>query len=152
CCWWCGTPSPCCRRWATPARRTSPGGGWGSCTGSAGGCGTATCRPRRTAGRSPERCSIARGATSRLISAAFSWPAKRASRKANGMTAQRCTCGFTEANADDETIVDHLLRVFTPDDDKGADGQVHLEGNRELACLCGFRAGTTGELDSHFLE
>jgi hypothetical protein len=68
------------------------------------------------------------------------------------MTAQRCTCGFTEANADDETIVDHLLRVFTPDDDKGADGQVHLEGNRELACLCGFRAGTTGELDSHFLE
>lgn len=68
------------------------------------------------------------------------------------MTAQRCTCGFTESNGDDETIGDHLLRVFTPEDDKGADGQVHLEGDTGLTCLCGFRAHAAGELDSHFLE
>ena len=68
------------------------------------------------------------------------------------MTIQRCMCGFTETNADDETIRDHFLRVFTPEDDKGADGQVHLEGDPELTCLCGFRASTAGELDSHFLE
>jgi hypothetical protein len=64
----------------------------------------------------------------------------------------RCSCGFTEANEFDETIADHLLRVFTPDDNRGADRQVHLEGSPGLACLCGFRATTPGELDSHFLE
>ena len=68
------------------------------------------------------------------------------------MTGQRCACGFTEANAEGETIADHLLRVFTPDDDKGADGRVHLEGEPRLACLCGFRAIAPAELDSHFLE
>ena len=68
------------------------------------------------------------------------------------MTAQRCACGFTEADGDDETVVDHLLWTFTPQDNKGADGQVHLEGHPELVCLCGFRASTAGELDSHFLE
>jgi hypothetical protein len=67
-------------------------------------------------------------------------------------TAHRCTCGFTEADEDDETIGDHLLRVFTPAGDKGADGRVHLEGNPGLACLCGFKASTAGELDSHFLD
>jgi hypothetical protein len=77
---------------------------------------------------------------------------KAESRKANGMTVQRCTCGFTEANEEGETFGDHLLRVFTPIDDKGADGQVHLEGSPELTCLCGFRASTAEELDSHFLE
>jgi hypothetical protein len=68
------------------------------------------------------------------------------------MTAQRCICGFTEADADDETIADHLLLVFAPEDDKGADGQVHLEGDPGLTCLCGFSASSAGELDSHFLE
>jgi hypothetical protein len=68
------------------------------------------------------------------------------------MTAQRCTCGFTESNGDDEAIGDHLLRVFTLEDDTGTDGRVHLEGNPELTCLCGFRADTAEELDSHFLE
>jgi len=67
------------------------------------------------------------------------------------MAGARCTCGFTEANGDDETIGDHLLRMFTPDDDKGADGRAHLEGDPGLTCLCGFIASTTGELDSHFL-
>ena len=68
------------------------------------------------------------------------------------MTAQRCTCGFTEADEVDETVVDHLLWVFTPQGDTGADGRVHLEGTSELTCLCGFRAGMAEELDSHFLE
>jgi hypothetical protein len=70
----------------------------------------------------------------------------------NYVTAQRCTCDFTEIDGDDETIGDHFLQVFTPEDDKGADGQVHLEGNPALMCLCGFRASTLEELDSHFLE
>jgi hypothetical protein len=39
----------------------------------------------------------------------------------------RCSRGFTEAEGVDETIGDHLLQVFTPEGDKGADGQVHLE-------------------------
>jgi hypothetical protein len=68
------------------------------------------------------------------------------------MADARCTCGFTETHGDDETIVDHFLRVFTPEDDKGADGQVHLEGNPGLTCLCGFKATTTKELDCHFLD
>jgi hypothetical protein len=42
--------------------------------------------------------------------------------------------------------------VFTPEDDKGTDGQVHLEGDAELTCLCGLRASTPEELDAHFLE
>ena len=68
------------------------------------------------------------------------------------MTVHRCTCGFTEASEDDEMIVDHFLRVFALEGDKGADGQVHLEGKPAWACLCGFRASMSGELDSHFLE
>jgi hypothetical protein len=68
------------------------------------------------------------------------------------MAGAHCTCGFTEADGRDETIGDHLLDVFAPEDDKGADGRVHLEGEVRLACLCGFSATTTGELDSHFLD
>ncbi len=68
------------------------------------------------------------------------------------MPGAQCSCGFTVVNGDDETIEDHLLSVFTPEGDKGTDGQAHLEGEAELACLCGLRAGTAGELDSHFLE
>ena len=67
------------------------------------------------------------------------------------MAITRCSCGFAEANGDDETMGDHLLWVFTPEGDKGTDGRVHLEGNPGLACLCGFRARTPAELDSHFL-
>ena len=68
------------------------------------------------------------------------------------MTTQRCTCGFTEANPEGETIADHLLRVFTPEDDKAPDGRIHLEGETSLACLCGFKASEPAELDSHFLQ
>lgn len=64
----------------------------------------------------------------------------------------RCSCGFSEVAGADEAITDHLLKVFAPEDDKGAAGQVHLEGDPGLTCLCGFRASGTAELDSHFLQ
>jgi hypothetical protein len=73
-------------------------------------------------------------------------------RKAPEMAHARCTCGFTEAEGMHETIGDHLLEVFAPEDDKGADGQAHFEGDPALTCRCGFRASTIAELDSHFLE
>jgi hypothetical protein len=37
-----------------------------------------------------------------------------------------------------------------PDDEKGTDGQVHLEGERNLTCLCGLVAAAPAELDAHF--
>ena len=52
----------------------------------------------------------------------------------------------------DETIGDHLLEVFAPEDDMGADGQAHFEGDPALTCRCGLRASAIAELDSHFLE
>src|SRR5438034_1049386 len=63
------------------------------------------------------------------------------------MAGARCSCGFIETNGADETIVDHLLWVFTPEDDKGTDGRVHLEGDLELACLCGLGASTPSGAD-----
>ena len=65
------------------------------------------------------------------------------------MADAQCTCGFTESG--DETMIDHLLRVFAADDDTGTDGLVHLEGEQLLTCLCGFAGATPGELDRHFL-
>ena len=67
------------------------------------------------------------------------------------MTSAQCVCGFTEDEAGDQTIDDHLFEVFASDDDKGADGLVHLEGNPALTCSCGLAAGTTSELDAHLL-
>jgi hypothetical protein len=64
------------------------------------------------------------------------------------MIAVQCSCGFTEL--DDEEITDHLQQVFAPDDSRGSDGLVHLEGDR-LACCCGFTAATPQELDGHLL-
>jgi hypothetical protein len=65
------------------------------------------------------------------------------------MLTMQCTCGFTELG--DETLHDHLQRVFEPADRRGNDGQVHEEGTR-LACLCGFAAVTGDRLDQHFLS
>jgi hypothetical protein len=62
-----------------------------------------------------------------------------------------CTCGFTEDEAADETISDHLLAVFTPGDDKGNDGRFHLEAEPDLTCLCGLATAMADELDAHFL-
>lgn len=67
------------------------------------------------------------------------------------MTAQRCSCGFTETASTDETISDHLVEVFAPEDGKAADGRVHLEGSAHLFCLCG-TGGSAQELDAHLLQ
>jgi hypothetical protein len=61
------------------------------------------------------------------------------------MADRRCSCGFSEAG--DETMDDHLLEVFAPDDGRGPDGRVHLEGDRGH-CLCG-AGGSAAELDAH---
>lgn len=67
------------------------------------------------------------------------------------MTAGQCVCGFTDDEAGDYTIGDHLLEVFVPQDDRGTDGSLHVEGERPLTCLCGLAAATAEELDAHFL-
>jgi hypothetical protein len=64
------------------------------------------------------------------------------------MRSPQCSCGFTELP--DESVTDHLLRVFEPADMRGNDGQVHEETDGH-ACSCGFAASTAGELDGHFL-
>ena len=64
------------------------------------------------------------------------------------MSDARCSCGFAEAG--EETIGDHLIEVFAPDDGKGRDGKVHLEGEASLFCMCG-AGGSATELDDHFL-
>lgn len=66
------------------------------------------------------------------------------------MTAQRCICGFSEVAGADETIEDHLMEVFAPEDGKGPDGRVHLEGETPLFCLCG-AGGSADRLDAHLL-
>jgi hypothetical protein len=65
------------------------------------------------------------------------------------MTPVNCTCGFTELA--DETLTDHLVWVFTPEDGLGNDGMLHEEtGHR--TCLCGLAATTPDDLDQHFLK
>ncbi len=66
------------------------------------------------------------------------------------MTAQQCSCGFTETASMDETIGDHLVEMFASQDGKAADGLVHLEGEADLFCLCG-TGGSATELDAHLL-
>jgi hypothetical protein len=66
------------------------------------------------------------------------------------MTAAQCSCGFTEDEAGDEAIGDHLLEVFAPQDGRAADGLVHMEGEADLFCMCGV-GGSADELDAHFL-
>ena len=66
------------------------------------------------------------------------------------MTDIRCSCGFAETVA--ETLTDHLLEVFTPDDSKGTDGKVHEEGTPALTCACGLTAASPEDLDIHFLQ
>lgn len=71
-------------------------------------------------------------------------------RKEDKLHTARCLCGFTEDA--DETIMDHLLRVFEPDDSRGTDGLVHEEVAPPLTCSCGFTAMTSADLDGHFLR
>jgi hypothetical protein len=65
------------------------------------------------------------------------------------LTTAECSCGFTEQ--EDETLIDHLHKVFTPDDMTSGDGLVHVESVAQK-CLCGFTATTPEGLDEHFLE
>lgn len=51
----------------------------------------------------------------------------------------------------DETIGDHLFEVFAPDDGRGPDGLVHLEGQASYFCMCG-AGGSTEKLDAHFRD
>ncbi len=67
------------------------------------------------------------------------------------MLPARCSCGFTEDASADYTIGDHLFEVFAPDDGKGPDGRVHLEGEIASFCLCG-AGGSAQKLDAHFAE
>jgi hypothetical protein len=67
------------------------------------------------------------------------------------MTGARCTCGFTEVASEDYTISDHMHEAFVPDDGKGPDGLVHLEGPTSFSCLCG-AGGSAEKLDAHFLK
>jgi hypothetical protein len=71
-------------------------------------------------------------------------------RKGDGMANGQCSCGFTETASVDETLADHLMEVFAPDDGKGPDGRVHLEGEVSLFCLCGI-GGSAERLDDHLL-
>jgi hypothetical protein len=66
------------------------------------------------------------------------------------MSPAQCACGFTEDETADETLDDHLLEMFAPEDGRAADGLVHLEGEAELFCMCG-AGGSANELDAHFL-
>lgn len=61
-----------------------------------------------------------------------------------------CSCGFTETDA--ETLTDHLLEIFTPEDNQGSDGTPHEEGSPALTCACGLTAASPEELDRHFLR
>jgi hypothetical protein len=79
----------------------------------------------------------------------FSREMWRHGKKGHDMTSIQCSCGFMEL--DDEGIIDHLHRVFTPDDGIGNDGQVHEEQGRQT-CACGLVASTPEELDTHFLK
>jgi hypothetical protein len=67
------------------------------------------------------------------------------------MITAQCVCGFTEDEAGDQTLGDHLFEAFAPEDDKGPDGLVHMEGKRKLTCLCGLAAATPEELDAHLV-
>jgi hypothetical protein len=64
------------------------------------------------------------------------------------MVILQCLCGFTELA--DESLTDHLHRVFAPQNGIGRDGEVHDEAS-DCACLCGLRTDTAVELDEHFL-
>ena len=46
------------------------------------------------------------------------------------MADTRCSCGFTETAG--ETITDHLLEAFVPEDGLGSDGLVHEEVQPDL--------------------
>jgi hypothetical protein len=64
------------------------------------------------------------------------------------VTVASCSCGFAELA--DETLADHLQRVFIPDDGRAADGTVHEE-HATGTCACGFGPASPIALDAHLL-
>jgi hypothetical protein len=76
---------------------------------------------------------------------------KSREQEGEAMPPARCACGFSESEAEDYTLSDHLYEMFAPDDGKGPDGLVHLEGPGPFRCLCG-AGGSEATLDAHFLQ
>jgi hypothetical protein len=68
----------------------------------------------------------------------------------SGLADTRCSCGFAETAG--ETITDHLLEAFVPENCLGSDALVLEEVRPDLTCSCGLVAATPGELDAHFLR
>jgi hypothetical protein len=64
------------------------------------------------------------------------------------MPVASCICGFTELV--DESLIDHLLLAFVPDDGRVPDGQAHEEAETGH-CLCGLATAAPAALDAHFL-
>jgi hypothetical protein len=69
--------------------------------------------------------------------------------KGYDMADVRCSCGFTEFEG--ETMTDHFLEVFVPEESRAADGLVHEEWTVALTCTCGVATTTPPELDRHFI-
>ena len=76
------------------------------------------------------------------------------------MSLFHCSCGF--AIDDPDELGDHFREVFTPEDDTGTDGRVHVELADDsaeragssvagLTCPCGLVTGDASEFDDHFL-
>jgi hypothetical protein len=86
------------------------------------------------------------------IAQSWSLAASSTSERVTGMTNVRCTCGFSEAAGVDETIGDHLLEMFAPEDCQGTDGLLHEEVQPDLTCSCGLAAATAEQLDAHFIQ
>jgi hypothetical protein len=63
-----------------------------------------------------------------------------------------CTCGYDATSAED--LRDHMAEMFTPDDDRAPDGQLHAQAanSRSIACLCGYQASGVAELDAHLAD
>ena len=63
--------------------------------------------------------------------------------------ATSCVCGFAELA--DESLLDHLALVFTPDDQIGNDGVEHEELFTH-ACTCGYSSEGLTAMDEHLLS
>src|SRR5258707_4648431 len=69
--------------------------------------------------------------------------------KGSDMADAMCSRGLTERA--DETMTDHLLAVFTPEDSRGRDGELHEEWQVTRSCSCGVATTTPAQLGAHFL-
>jgi hypothetical protein len=75
-----------------------------------------------------------------------------AAKRGQPVSARHCACGY--GAADDSDLLDHLLEVFTPDDDRAPDSVLHAEAASAESgrkCLCGYTASDSRGLDPHLL-